>query len=137
MLDQSNISSAADQKTVTYDQFSALDIRVGTVVSAEIPEWSNKLLQFTVDFGPLGTKTIFSGVKKYYQPEDFIGKQFCFLYNLEPKKMGESFSEGMMMMVDPSHEEEVVGEEAAKPDEANKPVLLPLPSPVPNGSKVR
>ena len=100
MLDQSNISSAADQKTVTYNQFSALDIRVGTVVSAEIPEWSNKLLQFTVDFGPLGTKTIFSGVKNFYQPEDFIGKQFCFLYNLEPKKIMGKDSNGMILVAD-------------------------------------
>ncbi|HLD50724.1 MAG TPA: methionine--tRNA ligase [Patescibacteria group bacterium] len=107
--------------TVTYDDFSKLDIRVGTVVSAEIPEWSGKLLQFQVDFGSeIGIKTIFSGVKKWYQPGDFVTKQFLFIVNLQEKKMGDSASQGMMLM-------------AIKDD---KPILVQPMEAVANGTAI-
>jgi methionyl-tRNA synthetase len=120
---------------ITFDQFLALDLRVGTIRSASLPDWSSKLLQFEVDFGPaIGMRTIFSGVRKWYQPEDFIGKQFGFLLNLPPKKMGNSESQGMMLMVDPiaatTSEEETVAAQAA-------PILLPLTTPAPDGSLIR
>lgn len=86
--------------TITYDDFSKLDIRIGTIVEASIPEWSKKLLRFVVDFGEEGKRVIFSGVKEWYTPEEFMGKQFPFILNLVPKKMGEEESQGMMLMAD-------------------------------------
>lgn len=118
----------AETSQITYQDFMKLDIRVGTVVEAVIPEWSSKLLQFTVDFGTLGKRTIFSGIKKWYAPQDVVGKQYCFVVNLEPKKMGEFVSEGMMLMAD-TFDESTQG--------SGKPTLLPLSTSVLNGSVVR
>jgi len=107
---------------ITYADFEKLDIRVGTIIEASAPDWSKKLLRFVVDFGPeIGQRIIFSGIRAWYQPEMFIGKQFSFLVNLEPKKMGDEQSQGMMLMAD--------GEE--------QPILIPLTSTVVNGTVIR
>lgn len=116
---------AESKLPITYQDFMRLDIRVGTVVEASTPEWSQKLLKLTVDFGPFGRRTIFSGVKKWYAQEEFIGNQYCFLVNLEPKTMGEELSEGMMLMAD------------ATDGDDGKPVLMPLTVKVENGTVVR
>jgi methionyl-tRNA synthetase len=87
--------------TITYDDFDKLDLRVGKIVAAAAPEWSRKLLQFTVDFGPeIGEKTILSGIREWYAPEEFVGKSYVFVVNLAERKMGEGVSQGMMIMAD-------------------------------------
>ncbi len=87
--------------TIEYSDFEKLELRVGKITEASAPEWSNKLLQFTVDFGgEIGTKTILSGVKQWYSPEAFLGKNFPFVINLAERKMGEGVSQGMMIMAD-------------------------------------
>lgn len=87
--------------TITIQDVMKIEIRVGQVISAEAPEWSHKLLQFTVNFGPeIGERTIFSGIKQHYQPEELLNKKGIFVVNLEPKKMGNAESQGMMMMSD-------------------------------------
>lgn len=106
--------------TITYADFEKLDIRIGTILSASAPDWSSKLLRFEVDFGDEGKKVIFSGIKAWYSPDEFVGKQFPFLINLEPKKMGPEESQGMMLMAD--------GE--------SQPQLFSL-QPVPEGTVIR
>jgi len=89
------------KETITYPDFEKLEIHVGQIVSASAPEWSEKLLQFRVDFGDeLGERTILSGVKKWYTPSDFEGKKAQFIVNLAERKMGEAVSQGMMLMAD-------------------------------------
>ncbi len=86
---------------IEYSDFEKLDIRVGKVIEASAPEWSKKLLQFTVDFGAeIGTKTILSGIKEWYSPDDFIGNNYMFIVNLAERKMGDGVSQGMMIMAD-------------------------------------
>lgn len=86
---------------IQYGDFEKLDLRVGKIIAAEAPEWSEKLLQFTVDFGPeIGERTILSGIKKWYSPEEFVGRNHIFVVNLAERKMGPSVSQGMMIMVD-------------------------------------
>jgi methionyl-tRNA synthetase len=87
--------------SIEYTDFERLDIRVGTVLAATAPDWSSKLLRLEVDFGEeIGTRVIFSGIKKWYSPDDFVARSFPFLINLAPKKMGDEESQGMMLMVD-------------------------------------
>ena len=86
--------------TISYDDFDKVDVRIGTITAASSPEWSKKLLRFEVDFGEEGKRVIFSGIRQWYDPESFVGKQFPFLLNLAPKKMGEEESQGMMIMAD-------------------------------------
>ncbi|NCN45343.1 MAG: hypothetical protein COU63_01315 [Candidatus Pacebacteria bacterium CG10_big_fil_rev_8_21_14_0_10_36_11] len=87
--------------TIEYSDFEKLDIRIGKIIAAAAPEWSQKLLEFRVDFGAeIGEKTILSGIKQWYQPEDFIGNSYMFIVNMAERKMGDSISQGMMIMAD-------------------------------------
>jgi methionyl-tRNA synthetase len=86
---------------ISIETLSQVEIRIGTITAVSIPEWSKKLLQLEVDFGPeIGQRTIFSGIKQWYQPAELLGLQAPFVVNLAPKKMGEALSHGMMMMAD-------------------------------------
>jgi methionyl-tRNA synthetase len=117
------------KQPITYPDFDKLDIRVGTIVACSAPEWSKKLLRFEVDFGEeVGKRVIFSGIKEWYTPDDFVSKQFPFLINLEPKKMGPEESQGMMMMIDTTDKD---GSQMAKP------MLFAIPSQIVPGSIVR
>lgn len=117
---------------VSIQDFQKLDIRIGTVTKAEVPDWSHWVMKLTVDLGSeIGERTIFAGIMKHYKPEEVQGKQFPFVVNMEPKKIGPmgDFSQGMMMAAD-----HIVDLE--KPEEG-KPVLFQLTETVPNGTKVR
>ena len=85
---------------VSFDDFLKLELRVGHVLKAEAPAWSNKLIVQTIDFGPLGTRTICSALRAWYTPEDFTGKNLVYVTNIPPRKMGESVSEGMILAVE-------------------------------------
>ncbi len=123
--------------TVSIKDFQKFDIRIGTVLEAEIPEWSHWVMKLKVDLGSeIGERTIFAGIMHFYKPEDLIGKQFPFVTNLEPKKIGPDgdYSQGMMLMgVEKSDKPFLVveGEEIFE-----KPVTFSLSEKVPNGSRV-
>jgi methionyl-tRNA synthetase len=84
---------------IVIDDFSKLDIRVGTVVEAERMPKSDKLLRLTINSG-LDKRTILSGIAKHYSPEDIIGKQVTFIANLAPRKMMGIESRGMILMAE-------------------------------------
>ncbi len=87
--------------SVTYEDFAKLDIRAGLIMAANAPEWSEKLIRYEVDLGEeIGKRVLFSGIRKWYQPEDLVGKKVPVVVNLAPKKMGEEESQGMVMMMD-------------------------------------
>lgn len=82
---------------------------MGEVVTAEEVEGSGKLLKLSVNFGPeIGTKTIFSGIKKWYTPSSVQGRKLAFITNLLPKKFrigeAEYESSGMIMAADNGEE---------------------------------
>ncbi|NHF60600.1 methionine--tRNA ligase [Flavobacteriaceae bacterium TP-CH-4] len=85
--------------TITFDDFSKLDMRVGTIVEAEKMAKANKLLVLKVDTG-LDTRTIVSGIAESFAPEDIIGKQVTVLVNLAPRKLRGVESEGMILMTE-------------------------------------
>jgi methionyl-tRNA synthetase len=86
---------------ISYDDFSKLDLRVGKVVAASLPDWSEKLVRYEVDFGEeIGKRVLFSGIRAWYKPEDLIGNNYPFVINLASKKMGPEESQGMMFMID-------------------------------------
>jgi len=82
---------------INFEDFTKIDFRVGKVIKAENIEGADTLMRLKVDFGPLGERTILSGIKKWYQPKDLKGKNYIFVYNLEPKKMMGEDSQGMIM----------------------------------------
>ena len=73
-----------------------LDIRVGKVLECQKVPKADKLLQFRIDDG-LGGRTIVSGIAKHYAPEDLVGKNVCFVANLEPRKLKGIESQGMIL----------------------------------------
>jgi methionine--tRNA ligase beta chain len=86
---------------INYTDFEKLDIRAGKVVEASVPEWSEKLIRYEMDFGEeLGKRVLFSGIRKWYSPEDLVGKIMPVIVNMEPKKMGDEESQGMAIMTD-------------------------------------
>ena len=91
-----NYKAAEVKKAVTYDEFEKLDIRVGTILSCEKVKKSNKLLKFEIADG-LENRTILSGIAQYYEPEELVGKQVCFIANFPPRKMMGLESQGMIL----------------------------------------
>jgi methionine--tRNA ligase beta chain len=83
--------------TIGIEDFSKVEIRIGKVKEVRDIKESEKLIKLIVDFGEKGEKTIFAGIKKWYQPRDLEGKLLTFVYNLEPRKMMDDMSEGMML----------------------------------------
>lgn len=93
------VKIAPQKPNVAFDDFSKLDLRVGTVLECiKVPK-ADKLLQFLIDDG-MGKRTIISGIAAWYKPEDLVGKQVCFIANLEPRKLKGIESQGMILSVE-------------------------------------
>ena len=82
---------------VQFDDFAKLDIRIGTVVAAEMVPDADKLIKCTVDFGELGTRTIVSGIATWKRPEELVHKQFPYVVNLAPRVLRGVESKGMLL----------------------------------------
>jgi len=95
-----NDEASKEDKTISIDLFAQVELRVGTIKNCEEVPKSDKLLKFSVDFGPQGRRIILAGVKKWYKPNDLIGKQAVFVYNLKPRKMLGLESQGMMLFAE-------------------------------------
>ena len=83
--------------TIDFADFEKLDIRVGHIKDCQKVKKSNKLLQFTIDDGSGTDRTILSGIAKFYNPEQLIGKDVLFIANLAPRKMMGIESQGMIL----------------------------------------
>ena len=90
---------APQKDTITFDDFSKLDMRVGTIIEAEKMPKANKLLVLKVDTG-LDTRTIVSGIAESFNPEGIVGKKVTVLVNLAPRKLRGVESEGMILMTE-------------------------------------
>lgn len=106
---------------VSYDDFAKLDIRVGTVLAAELVPDTDKLIKCTVDLGELGQRTIVSGIAEWKKPEELVGRQFPYIVNLAPRMLRGVESEGMLL---------------AASDESGVALLAPERT-VPPGTKLR
>ncbi|OGG79747.1 hypothetical protein A3A39_04455 [Candidatus Kaiserbacteria bacterium RIFCSPLOWO2_01_FULL_54_13] len=121
------------EENLTYEDFAKLDIRIGTVVAAEMVPEADKLIKCTVDFGDLsagglGMRTIVSGVAQWKQPEELVGRQFPYVVNLAPRILRGIKSEGMLLAASPP-----AGEAG---DESGVALLSPERS-LPPGTKLR
>ena len=85
------------KSTIDFDQFLSLDLRVGQITHVKPINNSQKLLVFTVDFGPLGTKQVVAGLKPFFKPETFLNQKFVFIVNLPPKSIAGLVSEAMIL----------------------------------------
>jgi len=85
------------EEFVDFDTFSKSDFRVVKVKACEAVKKSDKLLQFTLDDGTGTDRTILSGIHKFYEPEDLVGKSLVAITNLPPRKMMGVESNGMLL----------------------------------------
>lgn len=93
------VKVAPQKPNVAFDDFSKLDLRVGKVLECVKVPKADKLLQFLIDDG-MGKRTIISGIAAWYKPEELVGKQVCFIANLEPRKLKGIESQGMILSVE-------------------------------------
>ncbi|MBP6911705.1 MAG: methionine--tRNA ligase [Candidatus Pacebacteria bacterium] len=110
-----------EETTITYSEFTKLDMRLGRVVVAEALPDSDKLIRFEIDFGEEKTRQILSAIREWYiEPETLVGKTMLFVVNLEPRTIRGFESRGMLM---------AVGED--------KPIFLVPEEGIAPGAKVR
>jgi methionyl-tRNA synthetase len=86
---------------ISYDDFAKVEMKVGTVMTAEEVPRSDKLIKLTMDFGT-EQRTLMAGIKKWYAPEALVGRQIAILFNLEPRKIFGIDSQGMMLAAEDS-----------------------------------
>jgi len=98
-LNDENDKIMPQKNIIEFDDFTKVDLRVGTVIEAENIPKSDKLLKLKVDTG-LDQRTILSGISKYYSPNDILNKKVMVLINLKPRKMMGYESEGMLLLAD-------------------------------------
>ena len=84
------------KETVEFPTFEKMDIRVGKVLECERIPKADKLLKFKIDDG-MGGRTIVSGIAKFYNPEELVGKEVCFIANFAPRKLKGVESQGMIL----------------------------------------
>ena len=114
-------SSPAPQ--ISFEQFLAVDIRVGTIVKAEpFPEARKPALRLFIDFGPaIGVKKSSAQLTKYYAPEDLVGRQVAEVVNFPPRQIGPLMSEVLTLGL---------------PDAEGAVVLIGPERPVPDGGRM-
>lgn len=86
---------------INYDQFKAVEMKVGKILSGEIVEGADKLYKFEVDLGEEKPRQILSAIREYYPDINvLIGKKLVFVSNLEPRTIRGFESQGMVVAVD-------------------------------------
>jgi len=118
---QSQISGSEARK-ITIEDFAKVDLRAGTIISAEPIPGATKLLKLQVDIGS-EVRQVCAGIAEYYKPEELIGMKVVIVANLQPRKMRGVESNGMIV--------------AASVGEQGKPVLVTFKEEVPNGARLK
>ena len=103
-----------------FETFTKMDLRIASILEAEQPEGSKKLLKLKIDLGD-EQRTVMSGIAEFYKPEDIIGKQVTLLANLAPRKIMGIESQGMILMAE---------------DADGKLVFVELSEKIGNGAKI-
>ena len=109
--------------TIAYDDFLKVDVRVGTILTAEaFPEARKPAIKLTIDFGPeVGVLKSSAQITRYYTPEELPGRQVVAVVNFPPRQIGPFMSQVLTLGV---------------PDETSEVVLLHPTHAVPNGGKM-
>lgn len=111
------------KENITYDEFKKLDMRVGKILTVEEVPNSEKLLKFSIDFGEESPRTIVSGIKKFTEGVELVGKKVMYIVNLEPRMIMGIESQGMLL--------------AVGGNEKDFSFLIPEESDIPAGAQVR
>lgn len=105
--------------SITFEEYVKVEVKVGTIIAAVVPEGSQKLIKFEVDLGT-EKRIIFSGIKEWYNPSELVGVKTLWVTNIPPKKTPFGESMGMLFACDALD---------------GKPYLVRIGDDVPNGSE--
>jgi tRNA-binding protein len=110
-------------ETIEFDDFLQVDVRVGTIVAAEIYEGARKpSCKLRIDFGPgVGERRSVAQVATLYTPEELVGRQVAAVVNFPPRQIGKALSEALTL---------------GFADEEGRVVLFSPDKPVPNGARL-
>ncbi len=97
--EKNSFKASPAKSDISYDEFSTMDIRVGTVLEAAKVPKTDKLMKLLIDTG-IDKRTIVSGIAAYFTPEELVGKQVCVLVNLAPRKLKGIDSQGMILLAE-------------------------------------
>jgi methionyl-tRNA synthetase len=98
--DNASLKSSFPQKAeTTFDEFGKMDIRIATILEAEVVPKTDKLLKLKLDTG-MDIRTVVSGIAAYYRPDQIIGQKVMMLANLAPRKIKGIESQGMILMAE-------------------------------------
>lgn len=111
--------SEKEMERISFDEFKKMKLRVATILEAKAIEKSKNLIKLQIDLGD-EKRQILAGIKKYYNPEELVGRQIIVIANLEPATLMGEKSDGMLLAAD------IDGE----------PILLNVEKPVPPGTKI-
>ncbi len=93
---------------ITYDDFAKVEFRVGEILEAKTVEKSEKLIRMVVDFGKeFGKKIVFSGIRKWYEPEQLLNKKTVFIVNMAAKKIMGEESQAMIFAAEDEAEDKI------------------------------
>ena len=122
MVEPQEKAEEKNEEYIKIDDLIKVELRVGTIKTAESVPDSEKLIKMQVDLGELGMRQILAGIRKSYLPEDLAGKQGIFVCNLKPRKMAGLESQGMMLVAE---------------NESGKMRVISPEGVVPNGTRLR
>lgn len=96
-LNEANANVTPQKENISFDDFTKLDIRIGTIIEAEKLPKTKKLLKLKINTG-LDERIVVSGIAEHYSPEEIVGQQVTILINLQPRAIAGIESQGMILM---------------------------------------
>ena len=99
IIEESTPKQEAVKDTISFDDFTKMDIRTAKILAAEKVEKADKLLKIDIDLG-IEKRTVVSGIAQHYKPEDIVGQEVLVLANLAPRKIRGVESKGMILMAE-------------------------------------
>jgi tryptophanyl-tRNA synthetase len=117
ITNQYSLLNLKTKPSISFDDFTKLDLRIAKILKAEVVANSDKLIKITLDVGELGQRVVAAGIREFYSPEELVGKTVVYLANLEPRDFRGIKSQGMLIAAGAKEAFIISPEKPVKPGE--------------------